>query len=166
MHPTAQASQTIRQKLKKLHGITSRQVSVRIKTYTLGSSIYITINDPAVDIREVQNVANKHERVDYDQFTGEILCGGNTHLFVGYSDAAAEIYAKQNAMALATLMLNIHDREDGPQVELEGRTFYIENDGRDLTLRTTGMSKSGWIPDASRLTPALLARSILAMREG
>jgi copper chaperone CopZ len=166
MHPTAQRSTEIRQNLKKLYGITSRQVSVKAHTYSLGSSIRITINDPAVDIREVRNVANKHERVDYDTQTGEILCGGNRHLFIDYGDDAAEKFAISKAIHIATLMLNIDDAsEEGPQVEIDGRKMQIVREARGYCLATEGVARTAWLPDRANLTPVTVARSILATRE-
>lgn len=166
MHPTAERSATIRQQLKKLHGITSRQVSVKSDVYSLGSSIRITINDPAVDIREVQNVANRHERVDRDAYTGEILCGGNRHLFIEYSDEAAAKFQQANPMGIATLMLNIDEMGSGPVVLFGGVAHHIENEGDRLTLRSNATRRTSWLPDRRDITPVGVARCILGLREG
>ena len=32
-------------------------------------------------VEAVQEIANKYESVRYDEYTGEILCGGNTFVF-------------------------------------------------------------------------------------
>ena len=114
---STERTKEIRTKLKEAHGITSRQVSVRIRH---GSSINIDINDPSVDIKEVENIAKGYESVDRCEFSGEILAGGNTFVFVDYTakakDAAYE--AKKEfwdgvADAYAKLDPHTGDRFDG-----------------------------------------------------
>ena len=36
-------------------------------------------------VEAVQEIANKYESVRYDEYTGEILCGGNTFVFANNS---------------------------------------------------------------------------------
>lgn len=86
----ADAAKTIRTNLKKLYGITSRQVSVRSDSFSGGSSIDIAINDPAVDAKEVKNLANGHESISRCEASGEILSGCNRYVSVGYSSKAAD----------------------------------------------------------------------------
>lgn len=95
----AQDAARIRSVLKK-QGISQRQVSIRSES----GSISIQIHDPAVDIREVRNVAASSEKVDRDAYTGEILCGGNRFLHVSYSDKAAEVFADQVADLIAAII--------------------------------------------------------------
>lgn len=86
----ADAAKTIRTNLKKLYGITSRQVSVRSESFSGGSSISISINDPSVDAKEVKNLAEGHESISRCEMTGEILSGCNRYVNVGYSEKAVE----------------------------------------------------------------------------
>jgi hypothetical protein len=53
----AEDAATIRAALKKIYKITSRQVSVKTHTYSMGSSLYININDHKIDIKEVKNIS-------------------------------------------------------------------------------------------------------------
>lgn len=120
----AEAAAEIRGKLKALYGITSRQVSVRAKSFSMGSSLDVTINDPAVDIREVRNVADSKEKIDRDMY-GEILSGGNHYLDVRYGDKAAEAFAAANADAIAKLVEVLPERGStssvAPPVEIAGK---------------------------------------------
>ncbi len=105
---TAQLSKTIRDTLKKAYGITSKQVSIKTHNYSMGSSIYINIHDPAIDIKDVENIANPKESVRRDE-SGEILSGGNRFVFVGYSDRARA--ALQAQPDVATLIQALIDGE-------------------------------------------------------
>ena len=114
---STERTKEIRSKLKKTYGITSRQVSVRTRH---GSSINVDINDPEVDIKEVENIAKGYESVDRCEFSGEIFAGGNTFVFVDYT-AKAKQAAYENkkvfwdSVAAAFVKLEPHtgDRFDG-----------------------------------------------------
>lgn len=80
---TTEHAATIRATLKRDHGWTGRQVSVRSDLYSMGSSIRVVIRDPSVPIETVRRVAMPAEKVDRDQF-GEILSGGNRYVEVSY----------------------------------------------------------------------------------
>lgn len=69
----------LRADLKKA-GFSQRQVSVSNK----GGSIRVKIYDPAVPSSKVEAIAKAYEDISRDGF-GEILCGGNTYVSVGYS---------------------------------------------------------------------------------
>lgn len=70
----------IRQALKE-HGYNNRKVGVRYDGY----AIWLTINDLAIDIKEIEQLAKGYESYERDEFTGEILSGGNTFVFVNYA---------------------------------------------------------------------------------
>ncbi len=85
---TTQKAATIRNELKTF-GINSRMVSVSVPHY---GSIRVVIRVATVALSLVEAVANKHESIDRDQF-GEILSGGNTFVWVSYSDEARDALA-------------------------------------------------------------------------
>ena len=70
----AEKSRELKKELKnKFKGV---KFSVRSGS----SSITVRWTDfPTVEA--VQEIANKYESVRYDEYTGEILCGGNTFVF-------------------------------------------------------------------------------------
>ena len=72
----------IRKELKvKFPGV---KFSVRSSKYSGGSSIDVSWTDfPTVEA--VEEVTNKYKSVRYDDYTGEILCGGNTFIFANNS---------------------------------------------------------------------------------
>jgi L-rhamnose mutarotase len=76
-------AEEIRKNLKK-HGITSRQVSVRAKTYLLDKLIEVRIKDLKVSKKLVEAIAKKYEYVRWDDYTNDILAGGNTYVTVDF----------------------------------------------------------------------------------
>lgn len=70
----------IRQALKE-HGYNNRKVCVRYDGY----AIWLTIKDLAIDIKEIEQLTKGYESYERDEFTGEILSGGNTFVFVNYA---------------------------------------------------------------------------------
>ncbi|MEQ6360682.1 hypothetical protein V7D15_13640, partial [Thermoanaerobacter thermohydrosulfuricus] len=67
-------AEEIRKNLKK-HGITSKQVSVRAKTYLLDKSIEVRIKELKVSKKLVEAVAKKYQYIRWDDYTNEILAG-------------------------------------------------------------------------------------------
>ena len=64
------------------------RVSVRARSYSMGSSIDVEILDPTIRIADVRAIAETKERIDRDAYTGEILCGANRFVFVKYAHTA------------------------------------------------------------------------------
>lgn len=69
----------------------SRKISVKADNYSMGSSVDVTIKDPAIPLEVVKQVAQQHEHVRRCEVTHEILSGGNTYVSVRYSDEATKI---------------------------------------------------------------------------
>jgi hypothetical protein len=177
----AEAAAEIRGKLKKLYGITSRQVSVRCASFSMGSSLDVTINDPAVDIREVRNVADGKEKISRCEMTGEILSGGNRYLDVRYGKRAAEAFAAANAEAIAKLVAVLPERGStssvAPPVEIDGKMLVVMRgyNGCDLQVSDVTGPESyrvmpAWLPPEDYLAKpegkVAVAESILCMRSG
>lgn len=74
---TVERAREIRKELKiKFPGV---KFSVRTKKYSGGSSISVSwIDFPTV--AAVEEITNKYESIRYDEYTGEILSGGNTYI--------------------------------------------------------------------------------------
>lgn len=92
--PVAEASKTIRAQLKSRLGLTSKDVSVRSSSYSMGSSINVEIKTPRASLVEIDRIANGSERIDRDA-NGEILSGGNRYVFVKYDDDVLEPIRKR-----------------------------------------------------------------------
>lgn len=93
---TTDKAKEMRKEIKNQLGYTARQVSVKKTSY---ESICVTVKDYKVNFNEVEKIANQFEDVSYDEFTGEILLGGNTYIDVRnesinpeYLDKAKQIY--------------------------------------------------------------------------
>ena len=92
---TTERAAAIRKTLKARYGWTGRDVSVVSDLYSMGSSIRIRIKNPAVPLAAVKAVADGHESVRYDEYSHEILSGGNRFVFVDYAhEAVAAFRAK------------------------------------------------------------------------
>ena len=90
MTATEYAAQ-IRSTLKRAHGWTSRQVSVRAEYFSMGSSVDVTVKDPAIPLPVVKAIAEQAESIRRCEITGEILGGGNRYVSVRYSHEAQAI---------------------------------------------------------------------------
>ena len=99
----AQAAKAIRNALKAEMGITSKQVSVRSSSFSMGSAIRLTIKDLTVDFKRVKEIAKEKEEVSRDQATGEILSGGNQHILLSLDSGAVASEAKELAPKLEDL---------------------------------------------------------------
>jgi len=115
MSNTVQAAAEIRATLKREHGWSRRQVSVRADLYSMGSTIHVTIMDVSVPIAVVRSVVEPFEHVRHCEVTGEILCGGNTHVSLDYSPSAIEPLVAPIDALLATVAA-----DPGALVELQG----------------------------------------------
>jgi hypothetical protein len=89
MNATEYAAQ-IRSTLKVKHGWTSRQVSVRAEYFSMGSSIEVTVKDPAIPLPVVKAIAEGAESIRRCEVSGEILSGGNRYVSVRYSHEAQQ----------------------------------------------------------------------------
>ncbi|MFW6341386.1 MAG: hypothetical protein ACOC00_00010 [Halothiobacillaceae bacterium] len=155
----ARDAKRIRATLRRAYGWTSSQVSVRCNNYSMGSSIQIIIHDPAVDMREVQNVAASAEHIRRCDLTGEILCGGNQHLSVEWSRGAMAMVCESHADIIRSIADASGTVPPGRGVTV-GHTI-VWNEGYMITLSDEAdKSDRAWInPDA----PATIAHALLML---
>lgn len=66
----------------KDHGYNRTKVSVSKKR----DAYYCTIKDIHIEKKTIEDLVNQFERISYDEYSGEILSGGNTYVFVDYDD--------------------------------------------------------------------------------
>lgn len=92
MTTVAEHAKQIRKTLKAA-GISSKQVSVRSESYSMGSSINITIRDLSVPYAVVKAAASEHERIDRDE-NGEILSGCNRYVSIDLDHDAVKAIAE------------------------------------------------------------------------
>ena len=107
-------AQQVRAELKAL-GINNKQVSVTSKH----GDLQCEIKDLTVSKAVVEEIAKKHESIQRCEYTGEILCGGNTYVSVDFSwDAIqeAENGYEAEAKGFENANENQHLRECGRYV--------------------------------------------------
>lgn len=95
----AQAAATVRAALKA-KGWTSKDVSVRADNYSMGSALRIRIRNPRVPLSVVKAAAAPQERIRYDEYSGEILSGGNRYVDVSYDSDALKALAAPHIAAV------------------------------------------------------------------
>lgn len=83
----AEDAATIRAALKSGHGWNSRKVSVKSDSYSMGSSITVTILAAGISKAVVAEIANRHDHVRRCEVSGDILGGGNRYVTVRFDDA-------------------------------------------------------------------------------
>lgn len=74
-------TQAIKAELKKA-GYSVKLVSVRSGKCGYSDSTDITVKDLSCNINEIRKICASFECIDYDQYSGEILAGGNTYISV------------------------------------------------------------------------------------
>lgn len=82
-------AQEIAAKLKAI-GITNKQVSCR-GDY---NSINCRVKDLSIDLEVVKQIAYDYEKINLCEYSGEILAGGNTFVFVKYDHATEREHSK------------------------------------------------------------------------
>lgn len=117
-----EATATIRKALKAM-GYSSRDISVRGESYSMGSSITVTVKVRGVDLKAIKAVAEQAQRIDRCEITGEILSGGNRFVEVDYAwelvrELAAQVRAEAEA-AMAEMKAN-----PGHGVAVAGTEYY------------------------------------------
>ena len=115
----------LRAYLKREHGWTSRQVSVRGKYFSLGSSIEIEIKDPAVSFAVVKRAASEHERIHRCEVTGEILGGGNRYVSVRHSSTCQEIMGRRWVAALGAALAKLPAEGSSTLEPIEGTDYLV-----------------------------------------
>lgn len=101
-------SAAIRAEIKKL-GYNSRQVSVRSRICGYSDETRIEVKDLSCDIKAIEKACMKFESIDYDQYSGEILSGGNTYIFVQYDYDAISKATEANIEKAENLVNDVDD---------------------------------------------------------
>lgn len=99
MYRRISESNTIADYLKE-HGYNRTKVTVRKK----GDAYYCTIKDINIEEKTIIDLVKRFEKIRYDEYSGEILSGGNTYVFVDYDDKLIDkIYDKYGDKALKAI---------------------------------------------------------------
>ena len=90
---TTEAARTLRTAIKAA-GIPARAVSVRARSFSMGSAIDVEIRGLDVSFSAVEALANAAENIRRDA-SGEILGGGNRYVSVSVDGEAIEAEARK-----------------------------------------------------------------------
>ena len=108
----------IRKELKAA-GITSKDVSVRVRDSLYDTAVNIKIKNPKIKKSKVEEIAKKYQSVDHDERTYEILAGGNTYIFVDYEYGVVEEAAAE-LLPIAEMVLNNKGKYSGHKIADNG----------------------------------------------
>jgi len=117
--PVAAESKEIRKAYKAL-GWSSKMISVRSESYSMGSSINVIVKHPAVDLEQARAIAEGKEDIDRCKITGEILNGGNRYVHFNTDDEAIGNYFLEQYREVAERLLGRLDgMENGESINLD-----------------------------------------------
>lgn len=141
----------IREELKKA-GYTSKQVSVRSRNCGYSDETRIYVKDLSCDINAIRNICEKFERIDYDQYTGEILMGGNTYIFVEW-DWETIHNATESKMEEAEKVVD--EIESGKEIFSNEKSRFVVCYDRDRDLYDIAEFKHGEHCGMIRVSPCV-----------
>lgn len=158
------AADRIRADLKRA-GIAHKAVSVRMPHH---GSVHVTIRDASVSISLVKGIAKREECVRRDEYTGEILCGGNTFVDVEYDEdvivGLVQAIGWRLANAKEGIEVPVGDRRVFWLRDSNGWNGYVSEIGRDNAIHAyADIGKPGAVlmPEMFRHAARQLATDLL-----
>lgn len=112
----------------KAKGWSSRLVSVRSESFSMGSAICVEIKSADVPIQAVKAIAQQHERIDRCEFSGEILSGCNRYVSVDYTWEARDVLASRYIGVVEQAIAGLPADDTSRLVPVEGTALLV---GRD-----------------------------------
>jgi len=137
-------AQAIRNILKKEFGLSSRDVSVKNQNGGLSSAVNVKIKSMKAlpYYKKIKNIGEDFQSYDTDEYTGEILSGGNTYVFVEldskFSDSIKEIINKEfNKQSKGSF-------EEGDEVTLfkTFNVYYMDDNTFVISVKNGGRTNS------------------------
>lgn len=112
----------------KLSGYNPKDFSVRKNNGGYETTLYVEIKDLSISCREIKKIiSGQFENIYYDDFSHEILAGGNTFVNVQYSDSLSEELISSKAQEADDLLCELNKLADW-------ESLHIERNGCDLYL--------------------------------
>ena len=141
---TKERAQELRSLLKRQHGWTGRQVSVRTDNYSMGSTLRVEIKDPSVPLPLVERLAEEHESVRRCEITHDILSGGNRYVSVSYSSEARQALAAPllDDVQIALDELDTLERGTSALIPVGSTGYLVGRSGN-------GWSTTVWAPESA-----------------
>lgn len=129
-----------------------------IKASVRCSACSINVRVISGDFAEAERIAVQHKEVSYDDATGEILCGGNTFVFVDWHEKAVDAKLAEIGDRVAEAANNVGV---GRARVLEGLGLMVLKFGEhDYCVRTKDDERRCWdVPNLMRAAARLLLES-------
>ena len=121
---TTEHAASIRGQLKKM-GWSSRDVSIRANYYSMGSSIDVNIKNPRVSLEKVKKIAEQAEVIRRDDYSGEILGGGNRFVHVSYTSEAMQELCSKYLPAINIAVARLARENENALIDVEGTPYLI-----------------------------------------
>jgi len=136
---SVETAKKIRESLKAA-GYGPKRVAVRNHSYSMGSSVNVTVKDATANLKEIEAIAHENENVRRCEYSGEILSGGNTFVFVAWSREAEQAMAEPFLAAAEAAF------------EKAGDTVHANVQGTGLTITKSHHDVTVWGESRERLT--------------
>lgn len=132
-------AQILKKELKN-QGISIKDISIRKVNCGYSTAFEVVISDPNIDKDQVEKILSKYESYERDEFTGEILQGGNTYILVSYDyDAFDKVIADNLEEAKSLLVKSKSNNGCGLDVGGIALLFYSKKDNQ------TFLCKDGYL---------------------
>lgn len=119
-------AQEVAAKLKAI-GITNKQVSCR-GDY---NSINCRVKDLSIDLEVVKQIAYEYQKIDRCDYSGEILLGGNTYVFVEYDHATEREHSNSEKFQQlkSEIKQKLNEITDNRCADIYGAAAYYAQNG-------------------------------------
>ena len=128
-------AKTIRTEIKNQLNLNSKHVSVRSSSFSMGSSVDITIKtvEAYSKLDEIKRIVSNNEKIHRCSQTGEILGGGNTYTHVSVEERVkAELAAPYYEAAKAAI--EAAEKDQGNGSNHAGRGIWVKVERNDLVV--------------------------------
>jgi hypothetical protein len=125
---TVKAAAEIRAALKA-KGWSSREVSVRSESFSMGSAIRVEIKSADVPSAVVEAIAKGHERIDRCSITQEILSGCNRYITVSYAWQTQRELAERFIGPVEKALADLPAGDTSRLIPVEGTDLLVGRDG-------------------------------------
>ncbi len=126
-------------KAYKARGWNRNAIAVKNHSYSMGSSMRVTIKQPAVasDYAEILRLANAGEKISYCEITNEILSGGNRFVTVDFSDEAKTYLAAPIMGDVTRACVKANEDKNGSSIyRIEGTRYGVKVETHEVQIWT------------------------------
>lgn len=150
--PTKEKGKWLREEFKKI-GYNSRKISVKVDSYSMGSSIDVTIKSPDVKMTDdckIQEIINNVEKIHRCSASGEILSGGNTYTNLNVDSLVWKVRCEPHI----GFFKNLAEKIENGEVEHESYNdigIYVDYQSMEITVNGKRVVWNQGYTDVDRL---------------